>query len=101
MSAGNLHVEARDRDIIVTMPGTSFRVVYRKPDRGHQLVARLDYFQNEQKGPITRAEFLAPRLEGRERQGARAGWIVYRGQMLIFWLGYELLLGIWLSFRAA
>jgi hypothetical protein len=29
------------------MPRTSFRVVYRKPDRGHQLVARLDYFQNE------------------------------------------------------
>jgi hypothetical protein len=45
MSAGDLHVEARDRDIIVTMPGTSFRVVYRKPDRGSQLVARLDYFQ--------------------------------------------------------
>jgi hypothetical protein len=59
MSAGNLHVEARDRDIIVTMPGTNFRVVYRKPDRGPQLVARLDYFQNEQKGPITRAQFLA------------------------------------------
>jgi hypothetical protein len=34
MSAGNLHVEARDRDIIVTMLGTSFRVVYRKPDHG-------------------------------------------------------------------
>lgn len=34
MSAGDLHVEARDRDIIVTMPGTSFRVVYRKPDCG-------------------------------------------------------------------
>ena len=37
MSAGDLHVEARDRDTIVTMPGTSFRVVYRKPDRGLQL----------------------------------------------------------------
>jgi hypothetical protein len=57
--SANLHVEARDRDITVTMPGTSFRVVYRKPDRGPQLVARLDYFQNEQKGPITRAQFLA------------------------------------------
>ena len=59
MSAGNLHVEARDRDIIVTMPDTSFRVVYRRPDRGTHLVARLDYFQYEQKGPITRAQFLA------------------------------------------
>ena len=59
MSAGNLHVEARDRDIIVTMPDTSFPVVYRRPDRGTHLVARLDYFQYEQKGPITRAQFLA------------------------------------------
>ena len=58
-SKADLSVEARDRDIIVTMPGTSFRVVYRKRDRSPQLVARLDYFQNEQKGPIARAEFLA------------------------------------------
>ena len=29
------------------------------PDRGTHLVARLDYFQYEQKGPITRAQFLA------------------------------------------
>jgi hypothetical protein len=70
MSAGNLHVQARDRDIIVTMPGTSFRVVYRKPDRGPQLVARLDYFQNEQKGPITRAEFLAQAWQAANAKGA-------------------------------
>jgi hypothetical protein len=39
----DLHVEVRVHDIVVTMPGTSFRAVYRKPDRGLQLVARLDY----------------------------------------------------------
>ena len=61
-------VDARDRDIIVTMPGTSFRVVFRKPHRGSQLVARLDYFQDQQKGPITRAEFIARRRNrGRAR----------------------------------
>ncbi len=75
MSAGNLHVEARDRDIIVTMPGTSFRVVYRKPDRGPQLVARLDYFQNEQKGPITRAEFLARAWKLANDKARELGWI--------------------------
>jgi hypothetical protein len=42
----DLQVEARDQDIVVTMPGTSLRVVYRKPHRGSQLVARLDYFQD-------------------------------------------------------
>jgi hypothetical protein len=29
----DLQVEARDQDIVVTMPGTSLRVVYRKPHR--------------------------------------------------------------------
>jgi hypothetical protein len=60
--AGPPHIRAQD--IVVTMPGTSLRVVYRKPHRGSQLVARLDYFQDQQKGPITRAEFLTRALKG-------------------------------------
>ena len=76
MSAGNLHVEARDRDIIVTMPDTSFRVVYRRPDRGTHLVARLDYFQYEQKGPITRAQFLARARELANDKARELGLIV-------------------------
>ena len=39
----DLHIKVRDQDIVVTMPGTSLRVVYRKPHRGSQLVA--SYFQ--------------------------------------------------------
>jgi hypothetical protein len=31
MTGADLKVEVRDHDIIVTMPETSFRVVYRKP----------------------------------------------------------------------
>ena len=27
----DLHLEVRDQDIVVTMPGTNLRVVYRKP----------------------------------------------------------------------
>jgi hypothetical protein len=46
---GDLWVEVRDQDIVVTMPGASLRVVYRKPHRGSQLVPRLDYFQDQQK----------------------------------------------------
>ena len=57
MTGADLRVEVRDQDIIVTMPETSFRVVYRKPNhRGAQLAARLDYFKHDQKGPITRAQ---------------------------------------------
>ena len=59
----DLCVEVRDQDLVVTMSGTSLRVVYRKPHWGSQLVARLDYFQDQQKGPITRAEFLARALK--------------------------------------
>jgi hypothetical protein len=58
------------------MPGTSSRVVYRKPDRGPQLVARLDYFQNEQKGPITRAEFLTRAWKLANAKARELGWIV-------------------------
>jgi hypothetical protein len=39
-------------------PDPDLRVVYRRPDRAPQRVARLDYFQNQQEDPITREEFL-------------------------------------------
>ena len=80
---GDLHVEVGERDIIITMPGTSiitmpgtsFRVVYRKPFRTSQLVARLDYFQNQQKGPITRAQFRARASKLANEKARELGWI--------------------------
>ena len=72
----DLHIEVRDRDIVVTMPGTNLRVVYRKPHRGSQLVTRLDYFQDQQKGPITRAEFLTRALKAANDKARELGWIV-------------------------
>ena len=65
----DLHVEARDRDIIVTMPGTNLRVVYRKPDRAPQLVARLDYLQNQQ-------EFLTLAWKLANDKARELGWIM-------------------------
>jgi len=72
----DLYVEARANDIVVTMPGTSLRVVYRKPRRGSQLVARLDYLQDQQKGPITRAEFLNLAVKAANDKARELGWIV-------------------------
>jgi hypothetical protein len=72
----DLCVEVRNLDIVITMPGTSLRVVYRKPHRGSQLVARLDYFQDQQKGPITRAEFLPKALKLANHKARELGWIV-------------------------
>jgi hypothetical protein len=72
----DLHVQARANDIVVTMPGTSLRVAYRKPHRGSQLVARLDYFQDQQKGPITRAEFLTLASKAASDKARELEWIV-------------------------
>jgi len=72
----DLHIEVRAHDIVVTMPGTSLRVVYRRPHRGSQLVARLDYFQDQQKGPITRAEFLTRALKAANGKARELRWIV-------------------------
>ena len=76
MENANLSVEVRDQDIVITMPGTSLRVVYRKPHRGSQLVTRLDYFQDQQKGPITRAEFLAKASKLANHKARELGGIV-------------------------
>jgi hypothetical protein len=72
----DLHIEVRGQDIVVTMPDTSLRVVYRKPHHGSQLVARLDYFQDQQKGAITRAEFLALASKLANDKACELGWIV-------------------------
>ena len=72
----DLHIEVRAQDIVVTMPGTSLRVVYRRPHRGSQLVARLDYFQDQQKGSITRAEFLTRAVKAANDKARELGWIV-------------------------
>jgi hypothetical protein len=68
----DLHIEVRDQDIVVTMPSTNLRVVYRKPHHGSQLLARLDYFQDQQRGP----EFLTRALKAANDKARELGWIV-------------------------
>jgi hypothetical protein len=72
----DLHVAVQGDDIIVTMQGTSFRVVYRKPHLDPGLVAKLDYFPEEQKGPVTHAEFLARAWKAAADKARELGWIV-------------------------
>jgi hypothetical protein len=38
-------------------------------------VARLDYFQDQQKGPITRAEFIAKAWKLANDKARELGWI--------------------------
>jgi hypothetical protein len=72
----DLHVEVQGEDIVVTMEDTGFRVVYRKPHREPMLVAKLNYFPDEQQGPITRAEFLARAWQLANEKARELGWIV-------------------------
>ena len=51
-------------------------MVYREPHRGLELVARLDYFQDQQKGPITRAEFLIRARKEADDKARELQWIV-------------------------
>ena len=37
-------------------------------------MARLDYFQDQQKGPITRAEFLTRALKAAGDKARKLGW---------------------------
>jgi hypothetical protein len=69
----DLHVEVQRDDILVTMPGSGFRVVYRKPHLDPGLVAKLDYFPEE---PITHAEFLARAWKAANDKARELGWIV-------------------------
>jgi hypothetical protein len=71
-----LRVKVQGDDIIVTMEATGFRVVYRKPHREPWLVAKGNYFPDEQKGPITRAEFLAQAWKAANEKARKLGWIV-------------------------
>jgi hypothetical protein len=71
----DLHIDVKGDELVVTMPGSTFRVVYRKPNRGAQLVSKLNYFQDEQKGLITRAEFIALALRLANDKARELGWI--------------------------
>ncbi|MGA7545102.1 MAG: hypothetical protein WBW08_04640 [Methyloceanibacter sp.] len=72
----HLHVEVQGDDIIITMPDTGFRVVYRKPHLDPGLVAKLDYFPEEQKGPIPHTEFFALAQRLANAKARELGWIV-------------------------
>jgi hypothetical protein len=70
-----LSVELRGQNILITMPGTSFRVVYPKPDRG-RLAATLIYSQNMRSALFTRLQFLARARKLANEKARELGWIV-------------------------
>jgi hypothetical protein len=72
--AVRLRVEVEDGSIIVTLPGTSFRVIYRKPSQYPGLLA-FDLRGDKDAG-ITEAGFLARAWRVANDKARELGWIV-------------------------
>ena len=69
----SLSVEVQGDDIIVTLPGTSYVVTYYRATAFPQQLLTKSHSGREDQDAPTQAEFHAPRLEARQRQGAQAG----------------------------
>ncbi len=70
-----LRVEVEDDSIIVRLPGTSFRVIYRKPSQYPGLVA-FDFRGDKTAGIITQADFLGRAWRVANDKARELGWIV-------------------------
>ena len=70
-------IETRGNNLVVDMPGTSYRIRYRRPNSGRQLVAYQLPKTDDPLAGITSAHFmkLAWRRLATEK-GRELGWIV-------------------------
>jgi hypothetical protein len=75
-SATDLHIEVQSGEIVVTLPGTSFKVVYHKPPGSPQLMAKWYATRDKQAGQVMRAEFLAGAWQAANDKARELGWIV-------------------------
>jgi len=73
-------VEVLDDEILVTMPGTSFSIVYEKT-KDNQLIASSFSGRNNQdeKPKVSFPRFLALAWTAANEQAKELGWIVCRG----------------------
>ena len=76
MSAGNLHVEMQDGDIVVTLPYTRYTVTYYKAAKSPQLLAKRFPAKDDPRAPMTHAEFLARAWKAANDKARELGWIV-------------------------
>jgi hypothetical protein len=71
----NITVQLTDDTIVVTMPGTGYRVgFYKAADRPGLL--RSDYSGDDGKSSISQVEFLAAAWEAANDRARQLGWIV-------------------------
>jgi hypothetical protein len=73
---GTLHLEVRNDDIIVSLPGTSYTVTYYKPANSPQLLGRNFPKKDDSRVPMTQAEFLGRAWKLANDRARELGWIV-------------------------
>ena len=71
----NLRIEVRDDEIVVTLPGTSYRAVYHKPADKPGLIATFRSGRWEQGTPMTQAEFHARAWRAANIKARELGWL--------------------------
>jgi hypothetical protein len=76
MTDPRLRLETHGSDIVITMPGTSYQVTFRKPANGPGLGASHNVQDDDDHAPITRSEFLARAWAIAKDKARELGWIV-------------------------
>ena len=74
MADSELKVELRGDDIVVTMPGTKFKVTYYKPIDMPQLLAKSDW-TDDPDAPVTLGAFRARAWLAANDKARQLGWI--------------------------
>ncbi len=72
---GNLMVEVRGGNIIVSLSGSIYAVTYYKPSNFPQLLAKLFLVKDDPRAPMTQGEFLAHAMRAANDKARVLGWI--------------------------
>ncbi|MGC1179516.1 MAG: hypothetical protein WA884_10975 [Methyloceanibacter sp.] len=73
--AWGYELEVRGRELIITLPGTSYRAIYHKPQNSPQLLAKIFPRENEKRALVGQAEFLARAWKLANNKARELGWI--------------------------
>jgi hypothetical protein len=71
-----LNVEVQGEEIVITLPGTSFKVAYHKPADKPGLMTTSRSGRWEKGTPMTQAEFYARAWKAAHDKARELGWIV-------------------------
>ena len=79
MSVGQLwhwEIEVRGEELIITLPGTTYRAIYHKPESSPKLVARSVPTADQSIALVSRDAFLAHASKLAHDKARELGWIV-------------------------